>query len=150
MTLLVTGALLVFLEIFVPGAVAGALGALALSAAIVCTYIEYGLDRGNLLFLAVLLSGGALFSWWMKSFSNSRFGQKWTLKAAVPSEPAPPRLQSLLNAFGRALTPLRPAGTALIAGTRVDVLAQGEMIEAGAPIEVISVEGTKVVVRRGL
>ncbi len=49
---------------------------------------------------------------------------------------------------GTAVAPLRPAGIADIDGERVDVVSQGEYIDGGAPIEVVSVEGNRIVVRR--
>ncbi|HLG33013.1 MAG TPA: NfeD family protein [Ignavibacteriaceae bacterium] len=53
----------------------------------------------------------------------------------------------LLGAKGIALTTLRPAGTAEINGKRVDVVTDSEYIENGKNIEVIKVEGMKVLVR---
>jgi membrane-bound serine protease (ClpP class) len=49
---------------------------------------------------------------------------------------------------GRAWSPLRPAGIADIEGHRVDVVSEGELIEAGQPIEVIRVDGNRIVVKR--
>jgi membrane-bound serine protease (ClpP class) len=43
---------------------------------------------------------------------------------------------------------LRPAGIAEIDGERIDVVAEGEMIEAGATIVVSRVDGNRIVVRR--
>lgn len=48
---------------------------------------------------------------------------------------------------GLSLTPLRPAGKALIDGERVDVLSEGGFIEPNVEIEVIKVEGNRVIVR---
>lgn len=42
---------------------------------------------------------------------------------------------------------LRPAGTALIDDERVDVVTEGEYIERNRPIEVVYVDGLKIVVR---
>lgn len=61
---------------------------------------------------------------------------------------APPsELESLVGKSGKALTPLRPAGAALISGNRVDIVTQGEFVPAETEIEVIFVEGSRVVVR---
>ena len=53
----------------------------------------------------------------------------------------------LLERTGTALTTLRPAGTALIEGKRVDVVTEGQLIERGAAVRVVAVEGLRVVVR---
>ena len=49
---------------------------------------------------------------------------------------------------GVARTDLRPAGMAEIDGERVDVVADGEYLAAGAPIEVVRDEGYRRLVRR--
>ena len=48
---------------------------------------------------------------------------------------------------GVALTPLRPAGAAEIAGERLDVVTEGDFIPVGAKVIVSKVEGLRVVVR---
>ncbi len=55
---------------------------------------------------------------------------------------------SLLNKKGRTLTRLFPSGKARIDGEVVDVVSRGEFIEAGSEVEVIRVEGWRVVVRQ--
>jgi membrane-bound serine protease (ClpP class) len=45
------------------------------------------------------------------------------------------------------VSPLRPAGIADIDGKRVDVVSQGEWIDAGAPIDIMRVDGNRIVVR---
>ncbi|MDE3001265.1 MAG: nodulation protein NfeD [Gemmatimonadota bacterium] len=54
----------------------------------------------------------------------------------------------LLGKEGVAFTPLRPSGTGLIEGRRVNVAADGEFIEKNSPITVIEVEGNRIVVRK--
>jgi membrane-bound serine protease (ClpP class) len=53
-----------------------------------------------------------------------------------------------LGRQGTAASPLRPAGIAIIEGERVDVVSLGDYIEAGKAVEVVRVEGNRVVVRR--
>lgn len=48
---------------------------------------------------------------------------------------------------GEALTDLRPAGTALLDGRRVDVVSRGTFIASGATVRVVEVAGNRVVVR---
>jgi membrane-bound ClpP family serine protease len=58
-----------------------------------------------------------------------------------------PNKMNYLGKQGEALTPLRPAGTAQIDGQRIDVVTDGSFISRGKPVEVVQVEGTRVVVR---
>jgi membrane-bound serine protease (ClpP class) len=52
-----------------------------------------------------------------------------------------------LGDTGKTLTKLRPAGKAHINGRRLDVIAQGQMIEEGVRVEVVEIEGVRIVVR---
>jgi len=49
---------------------------------------------------------------------------------------------------GTAASALRPAGVAHLDDERVDVVSDGEFIDAGEPIEVVRVDGNRIVVRR--
>ncbi len=53
----------------------------------------------------------------------------------------------LLGAFGTAVTELRPAGKAVFGDQYIDVLADGSYIDAGTRIQIIEIEGLRVVVR---
>ena len=55
--------------------------------------------------------------------------------------------KEFLAAKGISLTTLRPAGTAEINGKRVDVVTDSEYIEKGRDIEVVEVDGMRIVVR---
>jgi membrane-bound serine protease (ClpP class) len=54
-----------------------------------------------------------------------------------------------IGARGVALTVLRPSGKAHFGAGDVDVVSDGEFIASGSPVEVILVEGHRVVVRAG-
>lgn len=57
-------------------------------------------------------------------------------------------LSSYAGGTGTVITTLRPAGTALIGGRRVDVVSRGEFIERGTAVVVTAVEGNQVIVRQ--
>lgn len=59
----------------------------------------------------------------------------------------PADMTYLLEKEGVALTPLRPSGTAVINGKRIDVVSEGGFIDQEAVVIVTAVEGTRVVVR---
>jgi membrane-bound serine protease (ClpP class) len=69
------------------------------------------------------------------------------LDTAIGYASAPESDREWLGKTGTAVSPLRPAGIADIDGQRVDIVSQGEWIDAGAPIEVIRVDGNRIVVR---
>ena len=54
----------------------------------------------------------------------------------------------LVGKRGIALTTLRPAGTILVDGKRLDVSSQGDYIEKSAPVIIVRVEGSKIFVEQ--
>jgi membrane-bound serine protease (ClpP class) len=70
------------------------------------------------------------------------------LLAGAAGASAPEHDRRWLGKCGTAMSPLRPAGVAHLDDERVDVVSEGEFIEAGQPIEVIRVDGNRIVVRR--
>lgn len=53
----------------------------------------------------------------------------------------------LVGTTGKAITALRPSGTAMIGDQRIDVMTSGEYITVDTPIRVVSVRGSRVEVR---
>lgn len=70
------------------------------------------------------------------------------LLAGAGGASAPEHDRRWLGKGGTAATPLRPAGVAYLDGERVDVVSEGAFIEAGQPIDVIRVDGNRIVVRQ--
>ncbi|HEX5219927.1 MAG TPA: NfeD family protein [Verrucomicrobiae bacterium] len=144
-TLLILGAVLMFLETLLPGLVAGIIGFICLIAAVVLGYSDYGYQTGTLI-LAGVIVGLILGTWcWLKFFPESRIAKKFISRGAVGELGVDK--PELLNGVGEALTLLRPSGTAKINGQRVDVVAEGGVIERGTKIKVVAVEGARIVVR---
>lgn len=68
-------------------------------------------------------------------------------EAAQADYPMHAELQALLGAIGVAATPLRPAGKTRFGETYVDVVAEGRYVMPGTRVQVIEVEGNRVVVK---
>ena len=57
-------------------------------------------------------------------------------------------LTDLVGQQGRSITPLRPAGAALIGSRRVDVVTEGKFVAPDMPVKVIQVEGNRIIVEQ--
>lgn len=144
-TLLAVGVLLIVAEMFLPGIVAGVLGACCLLAGVIEGYVVFGAHTGNLILLGVLAGLVAGLAVWLKFFPDSRLGRIF-VSSRVVGEIGTDRPE-LVGKTGTAFTQLRPAGTALIDGKRVDVVTEGQLIEKGTPVRVVGVEGLRIIVR---
>ena len=143
--LLVVGAILMFLETFLPGLVTGILGFLCLVAAVILGYTQFGLQTGNLVLGGVLAGLVVGVLCWLKFFPESRIAKRFISQRTVGELGVDK--PELVNCTGVTITQLRPSGTAFINGKRVDVVTEGGLIEQGASIRVMAVEGLRVVVR---
>lgn len=79
-----------------------------------------------------------------------KFFRKMILTDATKTEQgyvSNPNRVDLLGVKGKALTDLRPSGTALINDERVDVVTEGSFISRGSSLTIVKVEGSRVVVR---
>lgn len=145
--LILAGIMMLGAEIYVPGGILGVLGFLCLAGAVAIGF-TLGPVVGWLSAAAVVL-GTAVGVWvWIRWFPKTRAGRQIMLEADGRDFKAPSEeWRALVGMTGEAVTDLRPAGIARIAGRRVDVTADGTWIEAGRPIRVVAVEGVRVVVR---
>jgi membrane-bound ClpP family serine protease len=58
-----------------------------------------------------------------------------------------PGLAALLGAIGSAATTLRPAGIARFGDRFIDVVSEGNLIEMGSRVQVVEIEGNRIVVK---
>ena len=87
----------------------------------------------------------------VKRLPSSRLWRKLVLRDSTTSEEGYVSAETqneLVGCTGRAETELRPSGRALLAGRPVDVVSEGAFIGKGTPIVVVSVNGSRVVVRK--
>jgi membrane-bound serine protease (ClpP class) len=156
--LVVLGVVLFGLEMFViPGfGVAGIAGIAALVAGLGMALVGAGATGaviigalGRVAISILLALGGGLVL--LRFLPHLPFGRRLVLEtemraeAGYSSEPAADH--QALGRTGTALSPLRPSGLAELDGARVDVVSDGGFIDAGAAVEVIRVEGNRIVVR---
>jgi membrane-bound serine protease (ClpP class) len=153
------GLLLLAVEIFVtPGfGLTGVLGILALIAGLTLSLIGAGATAeiviGAIARVAVsLLLALAASALLLRFLPRLAFGRRLILHTGLGADTgyasAAEGDRQWLGKRGTAVSPLRPAGIADIDGTRVDVVSQGDWIDAMTPIEVIRVDGNRIVVRR--
>ncbi len=145
--LVIVGFLMIAAEVFVPGLILGALGALCLITSVILCYVAYGPLVGTMAFAGLGVATLTGFLIWLKIFPHTPIGSRMMLRKSLPGNNAIPS-ERLVGALGVAITPLRPAGTARIGEKRVDVVAESGLIEPGESVKVVLQEGMRVVVRR--
>jgi membrane-bound serine protease (ClpP class) len=147
------GFILLFIEIFlIPGfGPIGIAGAVLMAIGVAIVGYQEGVRRAvfytGIAIVAALPLCGVGF--WL--IPKTKLGSSFILGAQESSQAgfrsSPEELERFTGKTGVVLTPLRPAGTMEIDGIRLDVLTQGEFIEKGEEVEVVKVEGSRIIVR---
>jgi membrane-bound ClpP family serine protease len=143
------GIVLLILEMFIPSfGILSVLGAICLFGGVMLASSdpkEASISLGIAFLLAIVIVAISF-----KYLQHRGTWHRFILRDQLTSDKgftSNPNKTNYLGKQGEALTPLRPAGTAQIDGHRIDVVTEGSFISSGKPVEVIQVEGTRVVVR---
>lgn len=150
--LLLAGVVLLVAEmILIPGSTL--VGLLGLGCILASVYLQFGDNFGTVIGTASIV-GAAGFGLILWLLPRSRFAGRFILNTSLAGNTATgthftssDTPSHLMGRYGVALSDLRPAGVASIEGERVDVVSDGEFIKSGTNLEVIRVEGRRVLVR---
>ncbi|SIQ26108.1 membrane-bound serine protease (ClpP class) [Peribacillus simplex] len=149
LAMFIIGVILVLIEFFIPGGIIGLLGFTAIVGSL---FLATGDPVHMTISLLIAVTVSILvFILLVKVFGKQmKFFRKMILTDATKTEQgyvSNPNRLDLLGVEGKALTDLRPSGTALVKEERVDVVTEGSFISKGSTIIIIKVEGSRVVVR---
>lgn len=152
LSLIIVGIILIILEIFIiPGfGIAGIPGILLLLGGVFLAADNFA--EGVIYLLITLLTTGLLAFILYKTGRLKKVWGKISLGEKQNNNEGyvAPKQEYVhyLGKTGTALTLLRPAGSAVIEGDRVDVVTDGSFIAKDSKILVIAVEGTRIIVRK--
>lgn len=149
--LFVAGIILLGIEIAIPGF--GVPGIAGISCIVISILIGSAspVEAAGSFAVAIVLSIGVLYIVFKHAPKNKLFAHI-ILKDEQKNDQGyishKKEKEELLGLEGEAITLLRPAGTIQIGDKRVDAVSEGEYIERGSRVKVITVEGGRVVVRK--
>ena len=152
------GLILVGVEIFlIPGfGIAGILGIIALMGGLAMSLIGTGATWDSLLaalgqvsisILVAIVATLALLRYFPRLPFGKRLILETNLQAQEGYESSPAEDHRWMGKQGIAMSDLHPSGIARFDGERVDVVSDGSFIQAGQPLEVVRIDGNRVVVR---
>ncbi|WP_243386277.1 NfeD family protein [Bacillus kexueae] len=150
--LFIGGILLIIAEFFLPGGIAGLIGAISI---IVSLFLASGnifqmaisLIIAVIVAITVLILMTKVFGKRMKFFRKIILSDRTTTEKGYVSNET---RVDLIGKVGIAITTLRPSGTALFDDERLDVVTEGSYIEKGKRVKVMKTEGSKIIVREVL
>ncbi len=147
--LFIIGFALLIAEFFIPGGIVGIIGGALMIISLLfagANFVHMAYSILIAMFIAVI--GMVII---MKFFGKRlHVFNKLVLKDATTTEEGyvsnVNRIE-LIGKVGVAITPLRPAGVISVDNERIDAVSEGSYIDARKKIEVIKVEGSRIVVR---
>lgn len=142
------GLLLLFFEVFVPGAVLGILGGVAMLAGCGLAFSTHGFEGGALAVVIAAVLLGTTFYFELRVLPRTRWGRKMFLEAEVggASQPPPARADEVVGQTGETLTTLAPSGFVLVAGRRYEAASQSGLLPKGTPVKVVGVDSFRLTV----
>ncbi|MBE5798878.1 MAG: hypothetical protein E7321_02890 [Clostridiales bacterium] len=144
---LLLGAGLMILEIFLPGfGLPGISGIVLIGAGVIMAALAHGMLTAIVILLVVIALLALVVSWVMRSAAKGNYHSEIFLKEKDDLD-SREDMQVLVGKTGRTTSVLRPAGIGDFDGVRLNVVTEGGFIERDRPIEIVSVEGTRIVVR---
>ena len=148
--LFATALALVALELFIPsGGILGVLAVAAIIGSLVFVIYGNGYFAGTmyLIFLAIFVP--ILIVAGLNYWPHTSVGRK-ILNVSPDGDaepPVEPRHLHLIGKQGVAQTKMLPSGAVRIEGKGYDAVAEGAGVEQGSSVEVVRVDGTRIVVR---
>lgn len=150
------GLALLVIEFFIPsGGLILVLACISLLSGVWGAWKAWGQDDPSMfatyLGLMVLLIPGAVGGG-LYILNNTALGDRVLLRGPTPDEVAglnteTEKLRTLVGSRGKTLSLLNPGGLVLVDGTRYHCESRGMMIEPQTEVEVLDVDGTRLVVR---
>jgi membrane-bound ClpP family serine protease len=142
------GLLLLFFEVFVPGAVLGILGGVFMLIGCGLAFSTHGFEGGAVaVMVASALLGLTLFLE-LRVLPRTRWGRKMFLEGAVQgsSQPPPARADEVIGQTGETLTMLAPSGFVQVAGRRYEAASQSGLLPKGTSVKVVGMDAFRLTV----
>jgi membrane-bound ClpP family serine protease len=142
------GIVFIALEVGIPGAVLGIIGAVLIFTAIAIAFALLGPGGG----LITLLVGGVLaciaFYLQFKVLPKTRLGRRAFLTKAITSvsAPVPDAARDLIGKTAEALTLLSPTGYIRVEGQRYEAFCETGQVPAGAELQVVGADNFRLIV----
>jgi membrane-bound serine protease (ClpP class) len=145
--LFVTGAMLLAAEIFLPGAIAGIIGGVALAAGAVLSFAEYGAGIGTLATVGALLLLATMLYVELVWLPRTRLGRALVVEATVAGQSQPAVAdEKIVGSAATALTVLAPSGFVEIAGRRYEAFCRSGHAARGTALTVVGLDNFRVIV----
>ena len=148
--LFLVGVLLLALEVFVPGAIVGIIGGIALFAGVAVAFSLYGVNGGMIsLGAAALLLGTALYLEFVV-LPKTRFAKMFSMTSNVAGTSQQPLASEseVLNQTAQTATALSPSGYVVVNGRRYEAFSNSGFLDKGVSVRVTGLDNFRLIVTK--
>lgn len=142
------GLVLMAVEVVVPGGILGVAGGIALLAATVVTFTQYGASGGMIALVASVILASLTVVVELYLIRHTPFGKKAFLNAQITASTSDLEQQTkeLIGKSAESVTMLSPTGYVTIDGTSYEAFCQSGQVPAGASLRVIGTDNFRLIV----
>lgn len=146
LVLFLVGMVLLSAEIILPGGIVGIIGGLAMLAACVLSFSEFGPGGGMMaVLLAVVV---VILMLWIefKVLPKTKMGRKLFLNEVISGTTPAARTMDYEGCIGKTVTKLAPSGLVEIDGKKVEAFSRTGFLEEDVPVKVVGTDNFRIIV----
>lgn len=142
------GILFIAVEVIIPGAILGSIGALLMFGGCIKAFIDYGTVGGLAAVLTAFALGGLALFIEFRYLPKTKFGKRAFLTKEITAVSAAvgTEARELIGKSAQALTMLSPSGYVLVDGQRYEAFCQSGQAPAGSALDIIGADNFRLIV----
>jgi membrane-bound ClpP family serine protease len=142
------GILLVALEVIVPGAILGSIGALMIFGGCVIAFLQYGAGGGILALVTALVIGGFALFIEFRILPKTKLGKRafLTKEITAVSQAVGNEARNLIGKSAEAVTMLSPSGYVRVEGRQLEAFCQSGQAPVGAKLQITGADNFRLIV----
>jgi membrane-bound ClpP family serine protease len=146
--LFAVGIVFLAVEVIVPGAILGSIGALLMLGGCVLAFMDYGTGGGIIALLGCAALAALVFYFEFKILPQTKLGKRAFLTTEITGVAAAlgDEALALVGKSAQALTMLSPSGYILVDGRRYEAFCQSGQVAAGSDLQVVGADNFRLIV----
>ena len=142
------GILFIAVEVIIPGAILGSIGALLMFGGCIIAFIDYGTFGGIVAVLTAFAIAGLAFFIEFHYLPKTKFGKRafLTKEITAVSVAVSSEARKLIGKSAEAITMLSPSGYVLVEGLRYEAFCQSGQAPAGSALDIIGADSFRLIV----
>lgn len=142
------GILLIALEVIVPGAILGSIGAVMIFGGCILAFLKFGTGGGILALATAIIIGGIALFIEFRILPKTKIGKRafLTREITAVSQAVGSEARNLIGQTAEALTMLSPSGYVRVDGQRFEAFCQSGQAPAGSALQVVGADNFRLIV----